>query len=75
MNGVETSDKEMSGFGSDLDSCTLADSLVYKCHLPTSAGLTVGKFFSHKAVDLSVEGGRRYLSEKPHEELCIKHIE
>lgn len=59
MNGVGTSDKAMSGLGSDPDSCTLADSFVHKCHLPASAGLTLGKFFSRKAVDLSVEGGRK----------------
>lgn len=75
MNGVGTSDKEMSGLGSDLDSCALADSLGHKCHLPTSAGLTLGKFFSHKTADLSVEGIRKYISGKPNEKLCIKHLD
>lgn len=51
----ETSDKVMSGFGADRDSCALAEMSA----LPSSAGPALDKIFRHQAFDLSVERGRK----------------
>lgn len=64
VNGVGTSDEEVCGSGSEILASVPQLTVLCKMpHLPTSAGLSSGKFFSLKSLDLSVEGEGKHISQ------------